>query len=101
MLPMLPGWSAARSCAERSHEPDRSIAPDDIGSDHTKRCCYDRADIEIVYQHDDGEHRPDREQRQGKATQAHHAYRVYHVEWNKREHDQDGDREAGERRRQM
>jgi len=55
--PMRPGWSAARSCAERSHEPDPHISARHIGRDHNKALLLRyRADIEIVYQHDDVEH---------------------------------------------
>src|SRR5260370_38997714 len=98
---MRPGWSTTRSCLERSPPPARRIASHDIGGDRTKCCCNGRTYIEVAGDREDRKHRPNREQRQGEAAQADHAYGVKDVEGNERQCDQGGDGSARKRRRQI
>src|SRR6202022_2450768 len=101
MRPMLPGWSTARSCAERSCEPDRRIASDDIGSDRTESDRDGRAHVEIACQREYRKPRPDADQRQGEPAPAHDPHRVKDMDRNKCQHDQRSDGKARKRGAQM
>src|ERR1700737_1627300 len=99
--PMLPGWSVIRSCVERPCEPDRGIAADDIDGDGAEADRNGCSDVEVLYQRDHRQHRPDADQGQCKCAQAQDADRMNHVEGNKRERNQSGNHQAQKPRRPM